>query len=774
MSTLNFISTSIRYCFLLFVLSMIHTLRMQAQVPTTINYQAMARNSSGNSINNQLISFRFSIRDGSPTGSIVYQESQTVLSNNVGICNVVIGSGTVLSGSMTNINWSTGNKFIQVEMDPNGGSSYTNMGTQAFQSVPYAFSSLDNMWSLNGNHISNKNTGNVGIGTTTPGASLDVVGSFKLTNGTQGAGKVLTSDANGLTSWQSTSSLVGPQGPAGPQGATGPQGIAGAGYLATSSSSLTIGTGSKTLTTQSGLAYLPAERVRIANSASNYMEGTVTSYSGTSMIINIDRVVGSGTFSAWNIGVAGDVGASGTGNVSGTTNYISKFITSSSIGNSILFDNGTSIGVGTTSPNAAAKVDVNGSIWSNQSVRVNSDNDAVLLVGTNSSSTPTNILFSKQAVNAYWYCKMGLGNGKFFLNSLYDSMLTINVQGGYTGLNVTNPNARLDICQPYNFSDPAFRIRANTGTASDYYSLSIKQFTQGTNNINYEFRTTDDGGVTNYSPLVLTGDGKTGIGTLDPKSRLDIVQPFSLTEPAIRIRANTGTASDFYSLGIKPYVVSASNVGYEFRTTNNGGTTNSSTMVITGDGKTGLGLTDPKSRLDIYQPYTATEPALRIRSNTTAGFTDNYNMSIQPSVISSANVGYLFGTTNNGGAYTNYPLVLSGDGRVAMNTTTPANGYQLTVNGKVICTELRVQLAPFPDYVFESSYNLKPLSQVEAFIKEHKHLPGMPSAVEVESNAMNVGDIELKLVEKVEELTLHLIEQQKEIETLKALIKSTK
>ncbi|MBL7772773.1 MAG: collagen-like protein [Chitinophagaceae bacterium] len=697
MSTLNFISTSIRYCFLLFVLSMIHTLRMQAQVPTTINYQAMARNSSGNSINNQLISFRFSIRDGSPTGSIVYQESQTVLSNNVGICNVVIGSGTVLSGSMTNINWSTGNKFIQVEMDPNGGSSYTNMGTQAFQSVPYAFSSRDNMWSLNGNHISNKNSGNVGIGTTTPGASLDVVGSFKLTNGTQGAGKVLTSDANGLTSWQSTSSLVGPQGPAGPQGATGPQGIAGAGYLATSSSSLTIGTGSKTLTTQSGLAYLPAERVRIANSASNYMEGTVTSYSGTSMIINIDRVVGSGTFSAWNIGVAGDVGASGTGNVSGTTNYISKFITSSSIGNSILFDNGTSIGVGTTSPNAAAKVDVNGSIWSNQSVRVNSDNDAVLLVGTNSSSTPTNILFSKQAVNAYWYCKMGLGNGKFFLNSLYDSMLTINVQGGYTGLNVTNPNARLDICQPYNFSDPAFRIRANSGTSSD-----------------------------------------------------------------------------FYSLGIKPYAVSASNVGYEFRTTNNGGTTNSSTMVLTGDGKTGLGLTDPKGRLDIYQPYNATEPALRIRSNTTAGFTDNYNMSIQPSVISSANVGYLFGTTNNGGVYTNYPLVLSGDGRVAMNTTTPANGYQLTVNGKVICTELRVQLAPFPDYVFESSYNLKPLSQVEAFIKEHKHLPGMPSAVEVESNAMNVGDIELKLVEKVEELTLHLIEQQKEIETLKALIKSTK
>ena len=113
-------------------------------------------------------------------------------------------------------------------------------------------------------------------------------------------------------------------------------------------------------------------------------------------------------------------------------------------------------------------------------------------------------------------------------------------------------------------------------------------------------------------------------------------------------------------------------------------------------------------------------------------------------------------------------------GSISMGTTTPSTGYLLTVNGKVICTELRVQATPFPDYVFDETYELKPLDEVEAYIKEHKHLPNMPKATEVEANAMNVGEIELKLVEKVEELTLHLIQQQKEIKELKEQLANQK
>ena len=70
-----------------------------------------------------------------------------------------------------------------------------------------------------------------------------------------------------------------------------------------------LATGSITLTTQAGLAYVANLRVRIANSSTGYMEGTVTSYSGASLAVNVNRVIGSGTFASWTIGLAGDVGA---------------------------------------------------------------------------------------------------------------------------------------------------------------------------------------------------------------------------------------------------------------------------------------------------------------------------------------------------------------------------------------------------------------------------------------------------------------------------------
>lgn len=107
---------------------------------------------------------------------------------------------------------------------------------------------------------------------------------------------------------------------------------------------------------------------------------------------------------------------------------------------------------------------------------------------------------------------------------------------------------------------------------------------------------------------------------------------------------------------------------------------------------------------------------------------------------------------------------IKGNGNVTIGVTTPATGYKLTVAGKIICTELKVQLQPFPDYVFEKNYNLRTIKEVENHINTYKRLPGMPSAKEVESGGMNVGEMQGKVVEKVEELTLYIIQQQKQIE----------
>ena len=103
-------------------------------------------------------------------------------------------------------------------------------------------------------------------------------------------------------------------------GATGPTGLTGAGYTATSMSSVAIGTGSKTFVTQSGLAYTAGARVRVSyvTDTSKYMEGLVTSYATTSLVINVDTIASSGTYATWNINLAGDVGATGATGAAGT------------------------------------------------------------------------------------------------------------------------------------------------------------------------------------------------------------------------------------------------------------------------------------------------------------------------------------------------------------------------------------------------------------------------------------------------------------------------
>ena len=109
-----------------------------AQPPQGIPYQAIARNSAGNIIVSQPIRVRFSIHDSIAAGSIVYRETFTPTTNPLGLFNVNVGMGTVVSGTFSAINWGHNSKFMQVEMDPTGGTSYVDMGTTQMMSVPYA------------------------------------------------------------------------------------------------------------------------------------------------------------------------------------------------------------------------------------------------------------------------------------------------------------------------------------------------------------------------------------------------------------------------------------------------------------------------------------------------------------------------------------------------------------------------------------------------------------------------------------------------------------
>lgn len=107
-------------------------------------------------------------------------------------------------------------------------------------------------------------------------------------------------------------------------------------------------------------------------------------------------------------------------------------------------------------------------------------------------------------------------------------------------------------------------------------------------------------------------------------------------------------------------------------------------------------------------------------------------------------------------------------GGVGINTTTIPTGYKLAVGGKVIVEGLDVQLSgSWPDYVFRDDYKLMTLPELENFIDTHGHLPEVPSANELENGVINVAEMDALLLQKVEELTLYLIQLKEENNLLK-------
>jgi uncharacterized protein (TIGR02145 family) len=109
-----------------------------SQAPEKINYQAVIRNSSNELLINQDVSIKVSILDEISSTTALYSEEHTVSTNAYGLVNLEIGDGTIPTGNFSTINWDSGERFLKIEIDENGGSSYTEMGVVQLLSVPYA------------------------------------------------------------------------------------------------------------------------------------------------------------------------------------------------------------------------------------------------------------------------------------------------------------------------------------------------------------------------------------------------------------------------------------------------------------------------------------------------------------------------------------------------------------------------------------------------------------------------------------------------------------
>jgi hypothetical protein len=176
----------------------------------------------------------------------------------------------------------------------------------------------------------------------------------------------------------------------------------------------------------------------------------------------------------------------------------------------------------------------------------------------------------------------------------------------------------------------------------------------------------------------------------------------------------------------------------------------------------GIGTTAPASMLHINSPVE--RQTLRIYKN---GNTTNY-LSVWQGTGAAA-----LDPIGTGKLYLGYDQTTDTyvNGKLGIGTTSP--DYPLTVNGSVHAKEVRVDLnVPAPDYVFEKEYKLTSLEDIKNYIDQNKHLPEVPSAKEMEKNGVQLGEMNMILLKKIEELTLYVIELKKEYESAKTQMRN--
>ncbi|CAH0997638.1 hypothetical protein EMA8858_03772 [Emticicia aquatica] len=266
--------------------------------------------------------------------------------------------------------------------------------------------------------------------------------------------------------------------------------------------------------------------------------------------------------------------------------------------------------------------------------------------------------------------------------------------------------------------------------------------------------------VTATDKFFINNQGNVGIGTSTPNASLSVIRGTGVD----------GTAAFFGTTWASHFNYSTSEDTYI-----RGGKSGSKVIIndISGLGNVGIGTSNPGYKLQVNT--TGDSPGI-VHAN---------NVGIQVGTYLGSNAGWL-------GTFSNHPLyffVNNGGSAVTITTSeqlqvgssaTPV-GYKMSVDGKVICTELEVLTTPWPDYVFKPTYKLKPLNEVENFIQQNGHLPNIPKAEDIENKSLALGNMSKLQMEKIEELTLYLIEINKRLkkvedenEVLKKELKSIK
>ncbi|QJD95748.1 hypothetical protein HH214_07630 [Mucilaginibacter robiniae] len=370
---------------------------------------------------------------------------------------------------------------------------------------------------------------------------------------------------------------------------------------------------------------------------------------------------------------------------------------------------------------------------------------------------------------------------------------------GNVGIGTTSPDAKLVVGGSGligNFSnlvDQDIKISVSAPGASDKYSLIAPSMS-----------TNLALGVGGTEKMRINSNGNVGIGNPDPQSKLDVsgdltIRNLSNTSNAGGVLRFTGYDRNFPGPSVRSSLIYAGEHNYSKLILSSYWDGNKDELALS-NGNVGIGTDNPLSKLVVnagennkgieisganffsdtkthYFPalsFYATKDANR-PSNASAEivFSDRPGTYGYPEYARSSDM--LFYTShsynsaiNDYGMFPDLSMIIKSTqdgGSVGIGTANP--DAKLAVNGTIHSKEVRVDLNNWPDYVFKSSYNLKSLAEVKSYIDQNHHLPDMPSEQEVAKEGINLGEMNKLLTKKVEELTLYLIEKDKQMDELK-------
>jgi len=278
-------------------------------------------------------------------------------------------------------------------------------------------------------------------------------------------------------------------------------------------------------------------------------------------------------------------------------------------------------------------------------------------------------------------------------------------------------------------------------------------------------------GTNNTTRMTILNNGYIGIGTATPLSKLEVnggdllIRNLTNADNNSAIMISQSINEPGYttfgtSLRTITQSAGGNTYGLQFFTQLNSSTGQTEKMRITGNGYVGIGTTNPNAKLEINSKDDSNEVLLRF--NASPFYPDNYNLRLEKILESNGNFNWQF--NQNQGYDNRNMMTFRYNGNIGIGCTTPDS--KLTVNGTIHATEVKVDLLGGCDFVFKDDYKLMDLKKLEEFVKVNQHLPEIAPEKEMVENGVNMKELQIKLLQKMEEMTLYIIEQNKRIEKL--------